>query len=30
MRNAGIVTQDGSHKAHVYDAFQAVIKSKDK
>jgi hypothetical protein len=26
MRNAGVVTRDGSRKAHVYDAFQAVIK----
>ena len=26
MRNAGVVTRDGSRKAQVYDAFQAVIK----
>ncbi len=30
MRNSGIVQRDGRRKAHVYDAFQAVIKAKDK
>lgn len=27
MRNAGIVTRDGDHKADVYEAFQAIIKA---
>jgi hypothetical protein len=27
MRNSGIVRHDGSHKSHVYDAFQSVLKS---